>query len=320
MVVENEKVEGDEPLIVLDPVPGAEGTEAVKTDDAAGKTPVETVETLKAQLAEATAGREEEARQRRIAEQSAADASGKVSTSENQRAATYLASLDDRKAAEEAKAEKLELDYETLQSEGKFREAAKISRQLGSLQAQIDGIDFEKKRVTEIIEANKSRPATSGELVAGRDISTWTGPAKQWVKDHKDYFTSESKWHKITAAHSDALAEGYAVDTPEYFAHVEKFVGLKKAPAVTTAKTTDDGEEGEDTGMTTARATATAAPAARDGGEGKPRPGSSSIRLNAEQQEAARISFPDDEPAEAYKKYAAGIRINEQRTASNGRH
>jgi len=59
-----------------------------------------------------------------------------------------------------------------------------------------------------------------------------------WLRSHPDEakalaYNDTRRSAKINAAHNDALAEGHGLDSPEYFAHVEKFLGLTKAPAKT---------------------------------------------------------------------------------------
>jgi hypothetical protein len=55
--------------------------------------------------------------------------------------------------------------------------------------------------------------------------------AQAWIRDHPDYVLNGRKSAKLNAAHSDAIAEGIAPDTPEYFAHVSRFVGLEDGDA-----------------------------------------------------------------------------------------
>jgi hypothetical protein len=57
-------------------------------------------------------------------------------------------------------------------------------------------------------------------MAAGR-----TAPTAKWLREHRDVVLS--KGAKLTAAHHDALAEDLAPDSDAYFAHVEKFLGLR---------------------------------------------------------------------------------------------
>jgi hypothetical protein len=49
--------------------------------------------------------------------------------------------------------------------------------------------------------------------------------AQAWIRSHPEFVLNERKAAKLSAAHSDAIAEGVVPDTAEYFAHVNKFIG-----------------------------------------------------------------------------------------------
>jgi hypothetical protein len=50
-----------------------------------------------------------------------------------------------------------------------------------------------------------------------------------WIRSHPEYVTDPRKNHKLLAADQDARAEGHAPNTDGYFAHIERFVGLRGA-------------------------------------------------------------------------------------------
>jgi hypothetical protein len=54
---------------------------------------------------------------------------------------------------------------------------------------------------------------------------------------------NERKTAKLQAAHSDALAEGVAPDTPEYFSHVNRFLGIDGGGAGRQRRGNDSGGE-----------------------------------------------------------------------------
>jgi len=61
-----------------------------------------------------------------------------------------------------------------------------------------------------------------------------TAPTAAWVRQHPEYVRSERGLKKLTAADAVAQAEDLIPDTPEYFARVEEYLGLKKAGDVET--------------------------------------------------------------------------------------
>lgn len=56
-----------------------------------------------------------------------------------------------------------------------------------------------------------------------------TAPTAAWIRQHPEYVRSERGLKKLTAADAVAQAEDLIPDTPEYFARVEEYLGLKKA-------------------------------------------------------------------------------------------
>ena len=66
-----------------------------------------------------------------------------------------------------------------------------------------------------------------------------TAPTADWIRAHPDFVTDDRKQTKLTAAHYDAISEGYAPDSKRYFQHVEKYLGLIQDDSVPVeAKTT----------------------------------------------------------------------------------
>ena len=70
-------------------------------------------------------------------------------------------------------------------------------------------------------------------------VSRCTPETAKWMRDHPDDAfviatnCDPQRAAKLNAAHSDAIGEGHKLDTPGYFSHVERFLGLR-----------DDGGEG----------------------------------------------------------------------------
>ena len=60
-------------------------------------------------------------------------------------------------------------------------------------------------------------------------ISTRTPETAQWLRSHREWLADPAKNQLLTQAHYHAKGEGLREDTPEYFAHVEKRIGLRGA-------------------------------------------------------------------------------------------
>ena len=83
------------------------------------------------------------------------------------------------------------------------------------------------------LEVQKARPVTQTRTANVDPVEAYVAnrspQTAQWLRANRDYVIDPNKNKKLTAAHYDAEAEGLRADTPEYFAHVERFVGIRKA-------------------------------------------------------------------------------------------
>lgn len=91
-------------------------------------------------------------------------------------------------------------------------------------------IEARRSRTTDEAEQRKleapQRPEPPADPVDAY-IATRTEPTARWLREHKDWIADQRKNAKLTAAHYSAMGEGIAVDTPEYFEHVEGVLGLR---------------------------------------------------------------------------------------------
>ena len=107
--------------------------------------------------------------------------------------------------------------------------------------------------------------------------SQLSGPSAAWVRAHPEYARTPRLTQKMIAAHNLVTADGIASDTPEYFASVEKVLGI--------------GAPVEEDALSSASAPAqrrsvpAAAPVSRTGTATGTRP--NIVRLSAEEREMA---------------------------------
>jgi hypothetical protein len=122
-------------------------------------------------------------------------------------------------------------DKRTAREAGDFEAESDADDRM--IQARIDLRTYDEAKSS--LEARKAAPRTEAPsdpveaFVRGR-----SEPTAKWAREHREFITDPIKNKKLTAAHFDAEASGYAPDTPQYFDHVEKFIGLKKDAAVVT--------------------------------------------------------------------------------------
>jgi hypothetical protein len=190
----------------------------------------------------------------------------------SQAADSQLDTVESGLAAAKAEGDAAEAAYAAAMEAGNFAQAAKEHRKIAAAEARIARLDEAKAD----IEARKVAPETrreqpteasqvrqppdpveafiSGPIDAqGRRRAPET---QTWLRDHKDYISEPKKFAKLQAAHHDAVASDIAPDTPEYFAHVETFVGLRKA----------EGTNGRQEPKPARRASVPAAPVTPSGG------------------------------------------------------
>lgn len=243
----------DEVLVKIDDETGDSGTQqrdaqgrfvAVETDD--GKKVDPAVAELQAQFETLRANeeRERDARQRaeRVAadERRAAEAARKdAETARSEVTDSQLGHVTSGIAAAEAEASAAEAEYAKLLEEGKFAEAAKAQRKMARAEAEMVRLneakaDIESRKETqksaprEDVRKTDTSPASGGGDQFETYLSQFTQPTAKWLRDHRDWVEDTKKNAKLMAGHHDALAEGLKADSPEYFAHVETFIGLKQ--------------------------------------------------------------------------------------------
>jgi hypothetical protein len=111
--------------------------------------------------------------------------------------------------------------------------------------------------------------------------SQLSAPSAAWVRAHPEYARTPRLTQKMIAAHNLVTADGIASDTPEYFASVEKVLGIS-APVVE-----------QESALSSASAPAqrrsapAAAPVSRSGTASGTRP--NVVRLSSEEREMASM-------------------------------
>lgn len=237
----------------------------IEKDDAAktaGATEVEThaadpVADLKAQYEELQAS-EEAARQAREAADrraAAADiarqaAEREVESSRTEITETRISTVEQGLAAAQTEAGAAKAEYIAAQEAGDWKRAADAQERIAAAQARIVRLDEAKSD----LEIAKAQPARTETRQTEQRAPVHTDPVEaflaqrspktqEWLRAHPDEAralalgTDSRRAAKINAADNDAVAEGFQRDTPEYFAHVEKFLGMGSANGASSGKT-----------------------------------------------------------------------------------
>jgi len=253
------------------------------------------VDALKAQVDEANAASERERKRREEIERRAAELEKEVATAHQRATASDLSTITTALEAAQSEIEQAKRDI-------------RIAKAAGDVDAELDAIDRLTSAKTTALrldeakaeaETRKKSPVERKVVPPSDPVEAYvagrTEPTANWIRQHPEYVTDQRKNEKLTAAHFDAVAEGYAPDSRRYFEHVEKFLGLTKDAdtAIQEAKT-----------QPKRTPAAPVAPAAAVANGGTP-PQSNEVRLTANEARAATdgtVCWNYDDPKGKFKK------------------
>lgn len=145
---------------------------------------------------------------------------------------TQFATVTSGLEAAESEAKAAEQEYTSAFERGDGPAMAAAQRKMARAETRIQRLeeskaDLEARKKAAPAEERRepARPASADPVeayIAGR-----TEPTAKWLREHREWISDPRKNAKLTAAHYSAQGEGIAADTPEYFEHVESFLGLR---------------------------------------------------------------------------------------------
>ena len=191
---------------------------------------------------EAAQRREDSERAGRIAAEHALDA-GRTEIADSR-----LATIEQGMSAAQTASDAAKAEIASAQEAGDWKRVADAHEKLADARADLKMLAQGKSD----LEAGKAEPRREQRRQAPTDpleafLQGRTAPTAKWLRDHPDDLrvlatnSDTRRVAKISAAHNDALAEGYGLDSPEYFAHVERFLGMTKEEAKETPKPAGNG-------------------------------------------------------------------------------
>src|SRR5574337_1741971 len=204
-----------------------------------------------------------------------------ASRSRNEVDDTNLRLVENAIGALKHEADGLEQQYAAAMADQNFAHAAKVQRAMASNEAKLLQLESGREAMAARPKHQPPAPAVGDPVEAF--ASKLAGPSAAWIRAHPEYVTDQRLFRKMARAHEDAVDEGVRPDSPAYFAHVERALGIGA-----------DGEDSEDEGVSEAarpvarRSSPPAAPVSRSSGTngGRPRV----IRLTAEEAEVAKLT------------------------------
>lgn len=109
---------------------------------------------------------------------------------------------------------------------GDHEAVADISEAMSDVAAKLLNLENGKQALSVQPKPRAPEPTDIVEAFA----SQMKKPSADWIRAHPDFVTDPRKNKKMLAAHSMALADDLVADTPEYFAAIEKTLGLAAEP------------------------------------------------------------------------------------------
>lgn len=283
-----------------------------------GKIPDNTTDpvvNLKEQFKEqqALTEREREARQdaeRRatLAAQDAARARQEATTARGEVVDSQYGTVTSGLEAAQSEAKSAEQEYIAAFEKGDGAAQATAQRKMARAEAKIGRLeeakaDLESRKKIPNDDAGTRRSDATVQADTSRDpveayLANRTEPTQRWLRDHKEWITDPRKNAKLTAAHYSAQAEGITADTPEYFEHVESFIGLSS---------NGHGNGATQTNVQAKQQRKTSVPAAPVHASGSSGTGGTEVRLSQGEAQAATDgthvwNYDDPSPQKRFRK------------------
>lgn len=152
-------------------------------------------------------------------------------------ASSHLDTVTTALNSAKADAEQAKRDIRVAKDAGDVDAEIEAQDRLAQARADERRLDEAKSDLEARAKAPPKRQAPPSDPVEAY-VQGRTAPTASWLRAHPEFITDPRKQAKLTAAHYDAEGDGLVADTPAYFAHVEKFLGIG-GEAVTKAAPTE---------------------------------------------------------------------------------
>lgn len=182
---------------------------------------------------------DDNARRAADAERDAARAREEATTARGEVIESQASTIESGISAAQAEADAAEGEYKSAFEAGDAGRMAKAHRTMSRAEANLvrlgeakADLEIRKTRGPQAEQRREAQPQPQtrqpDDPVEAFIAAQPRGPeAQKWLREHREFVTDERKFLKLGAAHQDALAEGMKIESPEYFEHIEKFVGIK---------------------------------------------------------------------------------------------
>lgn len=221
VALEEEKKSPDEPQIeVVD-----EKIEK-KVEEKPEVSPDEGILAMKKRLEAAETARLEAEKRAREASERAQKASSETKDANYQLVVNAIETVKSR-------AESIKQAYASAMSSGDYEKAAQLQEALAINAQQLSELKRGKKAMKEEMEkGNKSDeqlPRESSNEPMIDQLARQVSPkSASWIRENRDELDNERMIRRMFRAHEDAVDDGLAPDSDEYFSYIENRLGLKK--------------------------------------------------------------------------------------------
>lgn len=129
------------------------------------------------------------------------------------------------------RSEQLKAAYADAMNVQDFARAAELQSALNLNTQQLSELKKGKKAMKAQMEAAEKQPAMppapQGDLV-DQLASRVTPRSASWLKESRDHLKTERDIRKMFRAHEDAIDDGIAPDTDEYFEYIDQRLGIRR--------------------------------------------------------------------------------------------
>lgn len=131
-----------------------------------------------------------------------------------------------------SRAEMLKNAYRESMSVSDFDKAADIQQAMIENDRQLSDLKRGEKALKEQMEeseAQRAKPVVAPAVDPVEQMAQAVSPVSaRWLRDNRDTLQDERNIRKMFRAHEDAMDDGIAPDTPEYFEFIEERIGIRK--------------------------------------------------------------------------------------------
>lgn len=224
VALEEDKKASDEPKIeIVDEK--VEKTEAEKPE----VSPDEGIQAMKKRLEAAETARIEAEKRAREASERAQKASSETKDANYQLVVNAIETVKGR-------TESIKQAYASAMSAGDYDKAAQLQEALAINAQQLSELKRGKEAMKEEMEkGNKSAEQlpekASNEPLVDQLARQVSPKSASWIRDNRDALDNDRMIRRMFRAHEDAVDDGLAPDSDEYFSYIENRLGLRKEAA-----------------------------------------------------------------------------------------